>query len=120
MNRLACWSIVVMLVFSPWYEVSPSAQVATEIGTWTLDLAQSTFPGGSGPRSRTLTIENFGQGVKVSNLTVAADGRVTSGSYTEIYDGRNTRWPTVQTPSLRHPGASTRTLGSASPKQPAR
>lgn len=88
MNRLACWSIVVMLVFSPWCEVSPSAQVATEIGTWTLDLAQSTFPGGSGPRSRTLTIENFGQGVKVANLTVAADGRVTSGSYTEIYDGR--------------------------------
>ena len=88
MNGLACWSIVVMLVVNPWCEVSPSAQVVTEIGTWTLDVARSTFPGGSDPQSRTLTIENSGQGVKVSNLTVAADGRVSSSSYTEIYDGR--------------------------------
>lgn len=88
MDRLACWSIVVMLVVNPWCEVSPSAQVATEIGTWTLDVARSKFPGGSGPKSRTLTIENSGQGVKVSNLTVAADGRISSSSYTEIFDGR--------------------------------
>lgn len=88
MNILARLSIVVVLAVNLWSEGSASAQGHTEVGTWILDVAQSTFPAGNGPKSRTLTIKGSATAVEVSNVTVAANGQSSSSSYSEVFDGR--------------------------------
>lgn len=59
------------------------------LGTWKLNLAKSTYPAGTAPKSVTFTQVAAGTGVKVTVETVAADGTVTHWGYTGSYDGKD-------------------------------
>lgn len=67
------------------------------LGTWRLNVAKSTFPGGRGPTSQTVKFEKAGRGTAVTSEVVLPDGRVTRSSYTAYYDGK--RHPILGTPS---------------------
>lgn len=58
------------------------------LGTWKLNVAQSTFPGGRGPSSQTVKFEKAGRGTAVTSEVVGPDGRVLRTTYTAFYDGR--------------------------------
>ncbi len=58
------------------------------LGTWTLNVARSTFPGGRGPSSQTVTFEQAGRGTAVTSEVVGPDGSVARSSYTAYYDGK--------------------------------
>jgi hypothetical protein len=61
----------------------------SELGTWKLNTAKSTYTGTAMPKSRTITIEPRGDGVMVHTEGVAGDGTKDSYSYTAKYDGKN-------------------------------
>jgi hypothetical protein len=61
----------------------------TNIGTWTLNLAKSTYAVGTAPKSHTFTNEVAGAGVKTTGDSVAADGTVFHYEYTVVYDGKD-------------------------------
>lgn len=71
------------------FVVTVSAQASSEIGTWKLNVAKSTFSPGPAPKSQSLTFAAAGQGVKVTTERVAADGSKTATSYTTNYDGKD-------------------------------
>lgn len=69
---------------------SPSAQASDpRIGTWTLNVAKSTYSPGPAPQSQTLTIEASGQAEKVTSVVVNADGTRTTTQYTAGFDGKD-------------------------------
>lgn len=61
----------------------------SNIGTWKLNVAKSTYAAGTAPRSNTFTNEMAGAGVKTTSDSVAADGTVMHSVYTVIYDGKD-------------------------------
>lgn len=67
------------------------------VGTWKLNVAKSTFPGGRAPASQTVTFTKAARGTAVLSQAVGADGRVVRSSYTAIYDGK--RHPIAGSPS---------------------
>ena len=59
------------------------------LGTWKVNLAKSTYDPGPAPKSVTRTYEVFeGDGVKYTQVTVNADGSVTTLSYSAHEDGK--------------------------------
>ena len=52
-----------------------SAQTNSEVGTWKLNLAKSTFSPGPAPKSETVIVAATGQGVKISIEGVNAGRR---------------------------------------------
>jgi hypothetical protein len=60
----------------------------TNIGTWKLNLAKSTYSAGTAPKSATFTNVVAGAGVKTTADSVAADGTAIHYEYTVIYDGK--------------------------------
>jgi hypothetical protein len=59
----------------------------SNIGTWKLNLAKSTFDPGPAPKSQTLTIKAWGaDGVNYLSEGVGADGKATSWSFEAKYD----------------------------------
>jgi len=67
-----------------------SAQtVDPSIGTWTLEVAKSTFKPGPAPKSVTVTFATVDEGTKVEAKIVAADGASTETRYTAKYDGKD-------------------------------
>ena len=67
-----------------------AAQTADNfIGTWKLNVEQSKFSPGPGPKSLTITIEPAPGGFMLTAKGVAADGSAIDNSYTATYDGKD-------------------------------
>jgi len=62
---------------------------SSNLGTWKLNLAKSTYAAGTAPKSSTLTIEAAGAGFKVTVDAVAADGTVQRWGFIGTYDGKD-------------------------------
>ncbi|MDA1095137.1 MAG: hypothetical protein O3A25_17990, partial [Acidobacteria bacterium] len=56
----------VVVVVASAFAVTVSAQTNSEVGTWKINLAKSTFSPGPAPKSRTVVYAAAGQGVKFS------------------------------------------------------
>jgi hypothetical protein len=65
------------------------AQSDPLIGTWKLNLAKSTFSPGPQPRSRTLTNQAEGQGLKITLEEVDAQGNSSKAVIMTFNDGRS-------------------------------
>jgi hypothetical protein len=61
----------------------------TNLGTWKLNLAKSTFAPGTAPKSATFTNAAAGAGVKTASDSVAVDGTARHAEYTVVYDGKD-------------------------------
>jgi len=57
------------------------------LGTWTLNVAKSTYRPGPPPKSQVRTYEPHADGIHAVIKTVEADGRSTTIEYTAKYDG---------------------------------
>ncbi len=69
--------------------IALSQETATQdlvLGTWVLNLAESTYEPGPPPKSQTRTYEPHDEGIKTTIVTVDADGRTTTAGYTANYD----------------------------------
>ena len=75
------------------------AQTDSSIGTWKLNVAKSKYSPGPPTKSQMRTVEAQGAGVKVSVEGVAADGSRVAYSYTTNYDGKDSPYTGVGTPS---------------------
>jgi hypothetical protein len=62
---------------------------SSNLGTWKLNLAKSTFAPGTAPKSSTFTNVAAGAGVKTTTDTVRADGTAVHSEYTVVYDGKD-------------------------------
>ena len=65
------------------------AGTPTNIGTWKLNLAKSTYSPGTAPTSATFTNVVAGAGVKTTTDSVAFDGTAIHSEYTVLYDGKD-------------------------------
>ena len=73
-----------------WISSGQAAQAADPIlGTWTLNVAKSTYSPGPPPKSMTVKFEAAGDGIKSTADTIAADGSSTHTEYTANYDGKD-------------------------------
>ena len=68
--------------------VSAAGVVDPVVGTWTLNLAKSTFNPGPAPKSQTRTYSVDADGVSLSVAGALADGTAISQESTFKYDGR--------------------------------
>jgi len=64
-------------------------QTNPQIGTWTMNIARSTFSTGTGFKSATSRIEAVGGGVRHTLDTVYADGTSRKYEYITMYDGKD-------------------------------
>ena len=62
---------------------------SSNLGTWKLNLAKSTFAPGTAPRSSTFTNVVAGAGIKTTSDSEAADGTARHSEYTQVYDGKD-------------------------------
>jgi hypothetical protein len=68
--------------------VHVAAQAADPVvGTWTLNVAKSTFNPGPAPKSEMRTYVVVGKDITATSKGVDADGKPTSGQWTVNYDG---------------------------------
>ena len=81
-----------LAILAAWVLVLPaiSSGQSTDpfIGTWSMDMAKSSFKPGPGVKSAQLVIEAAGKAMKVSVDAVSADGPVKWG-YTAMPDGKD-------------------------------
>jgi hypothetical protein len=75
------------------------------VGTWKLNLAKSKFDPGPPVRSRTVTVEPAGDGVKWSIEQVDANGSHATVVETPMFDGKD--YPRTLTGSVGGSGADT-------------
>ena len=68
---------------------APAQAADSIVGTWTLNVAASTYSPGPAPKSLTVKFEAAGEGIKSTSDTVAADGSTTRTEYTASYDGKD-------------------------------
>jgi FlaG/FlaF family flagellin (archaellin) len=68
---------------------APAQAADSIIGTWTLNVAKSTYSPGPPPKNLTVKFEAAGEGIKVRSDSVAADGSSTHNEYTANYDGKD-------------------------------
>jgi hypothetical protein len=79
------------------------------LGTWTLNVAKSTFSPGPGAKSGTVTFAAAAKGIHVTADIVDAKGVTAHTDYTADYDGKDypvTGVPGVDTVSLKRIDAS--------------
>lgn len=62
---------------------------SSNLGTWKLNVAKSTYAPGTTPKSGTFTNSAAGEGVKTVSDSVAADGTARHSEYTVVYDGKD-------------------------------
>ena len=62
---------------------------SSNLGTWKLNLAKSTFAPGTAPKSATFTNVVAGAGIKSTSDSVRADGTAVHSENTEVYDGKD-------------------------------
>ncbi len=65
------------------------AQTNPAVGTWKLNLAKSTYPSGTAPKSLTRIVQVESGGTRSSYDGVAADGSQIAYSFTTNYDGKD-------------------------------
>lgn len=92
--------------------IVPAQEFDPLVGTWTLNVARSTFDPGPPPKSSTRTYEDRGGGVfVVINRGVDAKGNPTFSAFAAKYDGKhpfaNSSSGTLDTISYRRVDAST-------------
>jgi hypothetical protein len=88
--RQTCLSAVVALGLVVLAAATTFAQPgSTNLGTWQLNLAKSTFAPGTAPRSATFTNVVAGAGITSTSDSVAADGTARHSEYTMVYDGKD-------------------------------
>jgi hypothetical protein len=63
---------------------------SSNLGTWKLNLAKSTFAPGTAPTSAIFTNVVAGAGIKSTSDSVAADGTARHSEYSMVYDGKDT------------------------------
>jgi hypothetical protein len=90
-----------------------AAQTADNfLGTWKLNVEQSKYSLGPGPKSLTVTFEKAGDAaVKITATGTAADGSAINTVYTPTYDSKDvpvTGSPDFDTASLKMMDANTR------------
>ena len=68
---------------------APAQAADSIVGTWTLNVAKSTYSPGPPPKSLTVKFEAAGDGIKSTSDTVAADGSSSHTEYTASYDGKD-------------------------------
>jgi len=61
---------------------------SSNLGTWKLNLAKSTFAPGTAPKSAIFTNVVAGAGIKSTSDSVRADGTAVHSENTEVYDGK--------------------------------
>ena len=61
---------------------------SSNLGTWKLNLAKSTYAPGTAPKSATFTNVVAGGGIKSTTDTVRADGTAIHSEYSLVYDGK--------------------------------
>lgn len=108
LSKLVTLGVVVAFVSA--VAVTVSAQTGSEIGTWKLNVAKSTYSPGPAPKSMTVVFAAAGQGVKFSLESVSADGSKSAWASTANYDGKDvpfTGSATVDTTSLKRINATT-------------
>jgi hypothetical protein len=97
---------LVMSVF-----VTPARAADSSVGTWKVNLAKSKYDPGPPPKTpNVLKIEADGNGIKVTNDGVNAEGQATHVTYSAKYDGKDypeTGNPNVDTISLKRIDANT-------------
>lgn len=89
---------------------SLAAQTDPVVGTWTLNVAKSTFKPGPPLKSGTVTFSASMKGVQVVADLVDGQGAATHTEYTASYDGKDypiTGLPTVDVVSLKRIDANT-------------
>jgi hypothetical protein len=62
---------------------------SSNLGTWKLNLAKSTFAAGTAPKSAVFTNVVAGAGIKTTSDTVRADGTAIHSEYTDVHDGKD-------------------------------
>jgi hypothetical protein len=68
------------------------------VGTWTLNLAKSTFGGGPALKSQIRTYSQSAQGITLKMKTVSADGKETTTQTTYHVDGKD--YPSMGNPDF--------------------
>lgn len=68
------------------------------VGTWTLDVAKSTYKPGPAPKSATVIIDAVGKGIKVAVDAAMGDGTAMKWGYTSARDGKDV--PVTGNPSF--------------------
>ena len=100
----------VVVVVASAFAGTVSAQTNSDLGTWKLNLAKSTFSPGPAPKSRTVVYAAAGQGVKFSLEGVNADDSKVALAFTANYDGKDvpiTGSAVADTTSLKRINATT-------------
>lgn len=69
--------------------VSAAQPTDPVVGTWTLDVAKSTYKPGPAPKSATVVIGAVGKGISVAVNAVMADGTPMKWGYTSARDGKD-------------------------------
>jgi hypothetical protein len=72
-----------------WAANSPDPSGDPVVGTWSLNLAKSTFSPGPAPKSQTRVYEAKEGGIKVTVTTIAADGQTSVVLISANYDGKD-------------------------------
>jgi hypothetical protein len=86
-NRLFLTSTVVLVAVLALTIIAWGAD--SNVGTWKLNLAKSTFSPGPAPKSATLTIEAHDGGIKYTVDGENAQGSSIHVEYTAKYDGKD-------------------------------
>ena len=71
---------------------SPVFAQTAQVGTWKQNFAKSKVdpaPTAPQPQSITRTYEAFGDGLKFTQVTVSADGKSTTATYSAHFDGKD-------------------------------
>jgi hypothetical protein len=90
MSLLSRWFLVAVVGFGVGLASPVFAQDA-HVGTWKQDFAKSKLdpaPTAPAPQSITRTYEKFGDGLQFTQVTVSADGKSTTSTYSAHYDGK--------------------------------
>jgi hypothetical protein len=82
-------SLPVIVGVAVWISSGQAQAEDSIVGTWTLNVAKSTYSPGPPPKSLTVKFEAAGDGIKSTADTVAADGTTTHTEYTADYDGKD-------------------------------
>jgi hypothetical protein len=86
LNSLISVSVLVFMGTFPQLE---SSQRDPELGTWVLNPAKSTYDPGPPLKSQRRSVEGAGDGQRLRNETVTADGMHALVGYTAKFDGKD-------------------------------
>lgn len=101
------WLFVAVVVVAFIVSSPVLAQQDAHIGVWKQNFAKSKLvppPTGPQPQSITRTYEKFGDGLKATFVTISADGKRTTVSYSAHFDGKDypyTGSPAIDTIALK-------------------